>query len=282
MRRVPSFFKDGADGERVAQVVIEESAPALDQALRLLGKLLLMAMLAFVLTSSCCFSGWLVPVGVVLLAVSSGWLDVIRGECGPGPLLPWEDSERVRQCSLPLALDLSNHWRGACGLQLGPLYEPASRRERADLEHNQDGFHTPRVDVARPVCGALHLQARSHRCAEGRNAREAASCRQEQSSFRRERCASASRRRCCSLLQAFTVAVFIGHVSVFLRLVMRSQFFFSAFCYCGSFCLVLFVVFSIDNFLSVTFFVQLCSIKMGLSCFGEVWCDLRATLEERE
>ena len=74
MRRVPSFFKDGADGERVAQVVIEESAPALDQALRLLGKLLLMAMLAFVLTSSCCFSGSLVPVGVVLLAVSSGWL----------------------------------------------------------------------------------------------------------------------------------------------------------------------------------------------------------------
>ena len=45
-------------------------------------------MLAFVLTSSCCFSEWLVPVGVLLLAVSSGWLDVIRGECGRGRFFP--------------------------------------------------------------------------------------------------------------------------------------------------------------------------------------------------
>ena len=63
-------------------------------------------------------------------------------------------------------------------------------------------FHFPRFD-ARLVCE--HLQSRPHRCAEGRNAREAAHCRQEQNSFRCDRCASACRRRCCSLPQAGSV-----------------------------------------------------------------------------
>ena len=47
---------------------------------------------------------------------------------------------------------------------------PASQRERANLDYNQEEF--PRVDAG-PVC--KHFQARPHRCAEGRNAREAAS-----------------------------------------------------------------------------------------------------------
>ena len=98
--------------------------------------------------------------------------------------------------------------------QLGPFYEPTSRRERADLEHNQDGFHPPRVD--RPVCE--HFQVRPHKCAAGRNAREAAYCRQEQSSFRCDRCASVSRRRrCCSSLRAGSV------MSVLLDIVARYE-----------------------------------------------------------
>ena len=83
----------------------------------------------------------------------------------------------------------------------GPLYELASRRQRADLEHNPDGFHL----LALMLDGLVNIFTRLHICVEGRNAREAASCRQEQNSFRCDRRASACRRRCCSCLQAGSV-----------------------------------------------------------------------------
>ena len=68
------------------------------------------------------------------------------------------------------------------------------------------------VDVAGPVCGAVLLQARPHRCVEDRYASQTASYRQQQSSVWCERCASASRRR-CSLPQT-EIAMSVLHDTV--------------------------------------------------------------------
>eukprot|EP00929_Paragymnodinium_shiwhaense_P049813 TRINITY_DN2511_c0_g2_i1.p1 TRINITY_DN2511_c0_g2~~TRINITY_DN2511_c0_g2_i1.p1 ORF type:complete len:694 (+),score=146.69 TRINITY_DN2511_c0_g2_i1:185-2266(+) len=63
------------------KMVMQEATLSLPKAGRILGKLVVLYCCGFVLASSCCFPGYLVPVGVLVLAIATGWLQAIGEEC---------------------------------------------------------------------------------------------------------------------------------------------------------------------------------------------------------
>jgi len=69
------------DVERIANLLMQEAQTSLAQGARITGKLIAVSAVGFLLTSSCCSSHYLVPLGVLILAMAAGWLDAIGNEC---------------------------------------------------------------------------------------------------------------------------------------------------------------------------------------------------------
>jgi len=69
------------DAERMVRLILQEATTSLPKAGRIIGKLIVLALLGFLLASNCCLSGYLVPVGVFTLAICAGWLDAVGNEC---------------------------------------------------------------------------------------------------------------------------------------------------------------------------------------------------------
>jgi stearoyl-CoA desaturase (delta-9 desaturase) len=76
-----SSLKPAEKVERLAQLVMKETKASLPNAGRIVGKIAAIALVGFTITSSCCSSPYLVPFGVVILAIAAGWLDAIGNEC---------------------------------------------------------------------------------------------------------------------------------------------------------------------------------------------------------
>jgi len=69
------------DAERMGQLILQEAKTSLPKAGRIIGKLIVVEIFGFVLASNCCLLGYLVPVGVIALAIGACWLDAIGKEC---------------------------------------------------------------------------------------------------------------------------------------------------------------------------------------------------------
>jgi omega-6 fatty acid desaturase (delta-12 desaturase) len=69
------------DAERVAFLLMNEAQMSLQNAGRIVVKLIAVSVIGFTLASNCFFSWHLVPFGVVTLAIAAGWLDAIGKEC---------------------------------------------------------------------------------------------------------------------------------------------------------------------------------------------------------
>mmetsp|Transcript_50872 Transcript_50872/g.94221 ORF Transcript_50872/g.94221 Transcript_50872/m.94221 type:complete len:697 (-) Transcript_50872:90-2180(-) len=74
-------FNAFQDVERMAQLMLNEAKTSLMKASRIIGKLIAVAAMGFMLASNCCFSRYMVPLGVLILAIAAGWLDAIGNEC---------------------------------------------------------------------------------------------------------------------------------------------------------------------------------------------------------
>eukprot|EP00747_Dinoflagellata_sp_TGD_P162889 gnl/TRDRNA2_/TRDRNA2_181014_c0_seq1.p1 gnl/TRDRNA2_/TRDRNA2_181014_c0~~gnl/TRDRNA2_/TRDRNA2_181014_c0_seq1.p1 ORF type:complete len:697 (-),score=76.18 gnl/TRDRNA2_/TRDRNA2_181014_c0_seq1:422-2512(-) len=86
-----SLFSPVEDAERIALLVVQEAKRSFPRAMRVVIKLIAMSTLGFVLAShSLGFSRFLVPIGIVFIAISLGWLDVIREECSRSLFFPDE------------------------------------------------------------------------------------------------------------------------------------------------------------------------------------------------
>jgi stearoyl-CoA desaturase (delta-9 desaturase) len=82
MRKVASGKLNSSlkDVESMASLLMSESKTSLPMAGRIIGKLIAVSVVGFTLASNH-FSHYLVPVGVLFLAISAGWLDAIGNEC---------------------------------------------------------------------------------------------------------------------------------------------------------------------------------------------------------
>lgn len=83
------------DVERIAHLVMHEAQMSLPQAGRILGKLIAVYVLGVTLSSNCCLSWYLVPVGVVTLAMAVGWSDAIGKECKSQRFFPYKTLNSV-------------------------------------------------------------------------------------------------------------------------------------------------------------------------------------------
>jgi len=94
----------GMDAHQVATLVKQEAQPSLGKALRVIAKLITVTFLGFALSSRCtfgllCLTGsaqqLLMPAGVVVLAITAGWVDVIRYECSCCRFFPWKSLNTI-------------------------------------------------------------------------------------------------------------------------------------------------------------------------------------------
>jgi stearoyl-CoA desaturase (delta-9 desaturase) len=83
-------FKSFEDVERMAQMIMAEAKTSLAVAGRIMGKLIVVSVLGFTLASNCCLSRYLVPIGVLMLAIAAGWLDAIGNECRCDRFFPYK------------------------------------------------------------------------------------------------------------------------------------------------------------------------------------------------
>jgi len=74
-------FKPYEDVEKIAQMIMLEAKTSFANASRVTGKIITVAAIGFMLASDCCSGRYLVPVGVIILAIAAGWLDAIGNEC---------------------------------------------------------------------------------------------------------------------------------------------------------------------------------------------------------
>ena len=73
------------DVETLAQAMMLEAKTSLPKAARVVGKLIAVSALGFTLAGGCvgnyCSSRIVAPIGVLMLAVAAGWLDLLGNEC---------------------------------------------------------------------------------------------------------------------------------------------------------------------------------------------------------
>jgi stearoyl-CoA desaturase (delta-9 desaturase) len=82
-----------ADVEQVAKLLVSEARASFAKAGRVLGKLATVCTLGFVLAHGRAIS--LMPVGVLVLAISASWFDMIREECLQHRFFPWKALNRT-------------------------------------------------------------------------------------------------------------------------------------------------------------------------------------------
>jgi stearoyl-CoA desaturase (delta-9 desaturase) len=90
-----STFKPAEDVERLAQLMMLEAKASLANAGRIISKIVTVAVVGWVLASDCCSSHYLVPLGVVILAIAMGWLDAIGNECGCQRFFPYKTMNSI-------------------------------------------------------------------------------------------------------------------------------------------------------------------------------------------
>eukprot|EP00929_Paragymnodinium_shiwhaense_P049815 TRINITY_DN2511_c0_g4_i1.p1 TRINITY_DN2511_c0_g4~~TRINITY_DN2511_c0_g4_i1.p1 ORF type:complete len:692 (+),score=181.48 TRINITY_DN2511_c0_g4_i1:63-2138(+) len=74
--------------QNLEKLVMQEAKLSLPKAGRIIGKLVVLYGCGFVLASNCCFPKFLVPVGVLVLAIATGWLQAIGEECKKSLFFP--------------------------------------------------------------------------------------------------------------------------------------------------------------------------------------------------
>lgn len=74
---------------------MQEAQTSLAQGARITGKLVAVSAVGFFLASSCCSSHYLVPLGVLILAMAAGWLDAIGNECKLQCFFPYKTLNSV-------------------------------------------------------------------------------------------------------------------------------------------------------------------------------------------
>jgi hypothetical protein len=83
------------DAERMVSLLMNEAQMSWKNAVRIVGKLIAVSVIGFTLASNCFFSWYLVPVGVITLAIAAGWLDAIGKECSKHRFFPQKDLNSV-------------------------------------------------------------------------------------------------------------------------------------------------------------------------------------------
>jgi stearoyl-CoA desaturase (delta-9 desaturase) len=80
------------DAEEMAKLAKLEARTSVQIAVRMLGKLYAMLFIGIMIAGNCignfCSSPYLVPLGVLILAVAAGWLDLIGNECNSKRFFP--------------------------------------------------------------------------------------------------------------------------------------------------------------------------------------------------
>jgi hypothetical protein len=78
------------DMERMVNLMMLEAKTSLAMAGRVMSKLFTVLALGLLLASNCCSSRYLVPLGIIILAMSAGWLDAIGKECSCHRFFPYK------------------------------------------------------------------------------------------------------------------------------------------------------------------------------------------------
>jgi stearoyl-CoA desaturase (delta-9 desaturase) len=93
--RNPQPLNPLGDAEHIAHLVVQEAKTSLPRAGRIIGKLIAVSIFGFVLASNCCLSQYLVPIGVLILAIAAGWLDALGNECSCHRFFPYKSLNSV-------------------------------------------------------------------------------------------------------------------------------------------------------------------------------------------
>eukprot|EP00928_Gymnodinium_smaydae_P023902 TRINITY_DN1953_c0_g1_i6.p1 TRINITY_DN1953_c0_g1~~TRINITY_DN1953_c0_g1_i6.p1 ORF type:complete len:692 (+),score=131.28 TRINITY_DN1953_c0_g1_i6:36-2078(+) len=82
---MPQASSPAMDAERIALLLLQEATPSLAKATRVLAKLAGVGFTGYLLANCYCY---LVPLGVILLAIAAAWVEIIGEECGSHRFFP--------------------------------------------------------------------------------------------------------------------------------------------------------------------------------------------------